>query len=104
MSLSDLDPVLTPPKRLACMGAVAAAAKVEFSSLRDLLDLSDSDLSKQLKVLVDAGYIKSNKTGKASTRRTWLSITKPGRAALAAHTAALQALVDPVEVSNRLRV
>ena len=64
MSLDELDPVLTPPKRLAALGAVAATRKMEFAVLRDLLDISDSDLSKQLKALVDAGYVESQKTGK----------------------------------------
>ncbi len=98
MSLDELDPILTPPKRLACMGVIAAGRKVEFAALRDLLDLSDSDLSKQLKVLADSGYIESHRTGKAATRRTWLSITKAGRRALATHAEALQKLVDPVAV------
>lgn len=104
MSLDELDPILTPPKRLACIGAIAAGRKVEFSTLRDLLDLSDSDLSKQLKALADAGYIESRKTGKAATRRTWLSITKFGNEALAAHVEALRKLVDPTELTDRLQV
>ena len=103
MSLEELDPLLSSPKRLGSLGAVAAASKVEFSTLRELLDLSDSDLSKQLKVLTDAGYITSKKTGKGATRRTWLSITRAGRTALAAHTEGLRKLVDPVEVATRLR-
>jgi len=103
MSLDDLDPLLTQPKRLACLGAVAATSKVEFAALRELLGLSDSDLSKQVKALSDAGYLMSKKTGKGATRRTWLSITKPGRAALAAHTEALRRLVDPAVLATRLQ-
>ncbi len=102
MSLDELDPILVPPKRLACLGAVAAGRKVEFSVLRHLLDLSDSDLSKHLKVLTDAGYITSHRTGKAATRRTWLSITKPGQLALNSHVEGLRKLVDPVEINHRL--
>ena len=103
MSLDDLDPVLVPPKRLACLGAVAAGKKVEFSALRDLLGLTDSDLSKHLKVLSDSEYISSRRTGKAATRRTWLSITKTGQAALASHVEALRCLVDPVEITEQLQ-
>ena len=75
MSLEDLDPNLTVPKRLAAMGILSAAKKVEFSYLRDQLQLSDSDLSKQLKVLTDAGYVTSTRTGKGKTRASWFSIT-----------------------------
>lgn len=102
MSLDELNPLLTPPKRLACLGAVSAGSKVEFSALRKLLGLSDSDLSKHLKVLIDAGYITSRRTGKAATRRTWLSITKAGTLALNAHVEGLRKLVDPAEITGRL--
>ena len=53
MSLSDLDPHLTAPKRLAALGILSATKRVEFGYVRDQLQLSNSDLSKQLKVLLD---------------------------------------------------
>ena len=96
VTLDGLDPVLTPPKRLACMGATSVADRVDFAFLADYLGLSDSDLSKQLRALVDAGYLTSTKTGKGATRRTWLAITDDGRRALAAHTAELQQMIAPV--------
>lgn len=95
MSLDELDPSLTPPKRLAAMGILAVAKKVEFAYLRDQLQLSDSDLSKQLKVLADVGYVTSNRTGKGKTRRSWFSATTAGRKALQDHADALQRLVNP---------
>lgn len=95
MSLGDLDENLTPPKRLAAMGLLASARRVEFSYLRDQLQLTDSDLSKQLKVLVDAGYLTSKRTGKGLTRASWFSITRDGRRALENHAAALRRLLDP---------
>jgi len=77
------------------MGLLAAASKAEFSYLRDQLDLTDSDLSKQLKVLAEAGYVTSVRTGKGKTRASWFSITKQGNAALNDHAAALQELLQP---------
>ena len=95
MSLEDLDPNLTVPKRLAAMGILSAARKVEFGYLRDQLQLSDSDLSKQLKVLADAGYLTTKRTGKGKTRASWFAITTEGKRALDAHAAALQQLLAP---------
>ena len=66
MSIDALDPHLTAPKRLAALAILDAVAKAEFSYLREL-GLSDSDLSKQLKVLTDAGYATSKRTGKGKT-------------------------------------
>ena len=96
MSLEDLDPNLTVPKRLAAIGILSAAKKVEFSYLRDQLQLSDSDLSKQLKVLTDAGYVTSTRTGKGKTRASWFSITREGSVALSSHARALESLLQPV--------
>lgn len=96
MSLEDLDPVLTPPKRLAALGILDAAIRVEFGFLRDRLDLSDSDLSKQLKALTDAGYATKRRTGRGTSRRSWFAITPLGKQALRAHANALRALVDPL--------
>jgi DNA-binding MarR family transcriptional regulator len=95
VSLTDLDENLTAPKRLAAMGLLASATRVEFSYLRDQLQLSDSDLSKQLKVLIDAGYLTTKRTGKGKTRASWFSITPTGRHALDRHADALRRLLEP---------
>lgn len=95
MSLDALDPHLTSPKRLAALALLAASKRVEFSYLKDQLQLNDSDMSKQLKVLTDAGYADSKRTGKGKTRASWFWITPEGTAALEAHAAALQELLKP---------
>ena len=95
MSLDDLDPHLTVPKRLAAMGILSAAKRVEFGYLREQLQLSDSDLSKQLKVLTEAGYATSLRTGKGKSRASWFSITAEGLSALDSHALALQSLLQP---------
>lgn len=94
MSLDDVDPVLLPPKRLAVVGILAASTATEFTFLRDHLAVSDSDLSKQMAALVDAGYVAVRKTGRAAQRRTWYRLTTSGRTAMDRHVAALNALVD----------
>lgn len=94
MSLDAIDPVLTAPKRLAALGVLANSGHTEFAFLRTHLELSDSDLSKQMSALAEAGYITVKKTGRGRDRQTWFRITKPGRKALELHVAALRALVD----------
>lgn len=94
MSLDRIDPVLAPPKRLASLGMLVNAKQVEFAFIRDHLGLSDSDLSKQMSALVDAGYATSRKTGKGRSRSTWFRATAHGREALMTHVGALNALVQ----------
>ena len=65
----------------------------EFAGLRDALGVSDSVLSKQLKVLEDAGYLKLIKTTIDSRVRTRARLTTAGRRAFAGHLAELQRLV-----------
>ena len=77
------------------MGLLASVSRVEFSYLRDQLQLSDSDLSKQLRVLADACYLTSKRTGKGKSRASWFSITPQGRKALNHHAAALKSLLEP---------
>lgn len=93
MSLDDLDPLLTQPKRLAALGVLANSKNTEFAFLRDVLSLSDSDLSKQMSALTEAGYITVKKTGRGRDRQTWFKITTAGRAAMHRHVTALNALV-----------
>lgn len=103
MSLAALDPTLTPPKRLAALGVLANSAHTAFTFLRDHLDLSDSDLSKQMSTLVEAGYVAVDKTGRGRHRQTWYHITRAGRRALDRHVAALHALVDEAPTAPVLR-
>ena len=93
MSLDRIDPYLSAPKRLAALGMLANVSRVEFAFMRDHLELSDSDLSKQMKALGDAGYVKVKKTGRGADRKTWFSITSDGDRALRGHIVALNDLV-----------
>ena len=95
MTLDQLDPVLVQPKRLAALGIIASLKEVEFTFVRDQLSVSDSDLSKQMRSLTEAGYVDSRKTGKGKERTTWFAATEIGRQALDTHAAALRALIAP---------
>ncbi len=99
MSIGELDPVIHAPKRLGAMAMLAAAKWVEFSFLREQLDVSDSDLSKQMTALVDAGYASVKKKGHGRSGQTWFCATATGRAALDGHMAALRALVEDAPVA-----
>jgi DNA-binding MarR family transcriptional regulator len=69
---------------------LAAADRVEFSFVRDHVEVSDSVLSKQMSALEQAGYIKVRKGFVGKRPRTWLSLTGEGRRVFARHLAALR--------------
>lgn len=99
MALGDLDSVIHAPKRLRAMAILGAAKWVEFSFLREQLEVSDSDLSKQMAALTDAGYAEVKKNGHGRGSTTWFGITSAGRRAFNSHVAALRALVDDAPVA-----
>jgi DNA-binding MarR family transcriptional regulator len=97
-----LDPVIHPITRLSICGLLAAGADwVEFAALREAAEISDSVLSKQSRVLEDAGYLEVRKGAVGRRPRTWFRLTPTGRRAFAAHVAWLQqaAQVRPDEES-----
>lgn len=88
----SLDPTIHAPNRLQICALLAAVEDAEFRVLREALDVSDSVLSKHLKVLEDAGHLKSRKGTEDGRRQTRLSLTQGGREAFAAHVTELQRL------------
>jgi DNA-binding transcriptional ArsR family regulator len=93
VNLAGLDPVVHAPKRLAAMAILNASEWVESAFLREQLGLSDSDLSKQMSALLEAGYTRVQKRGSGRGPSTWFRITRTGRRAFDGHVAALNALV-----------
>lgn len=90
--------VIHAPVRLRICGLLRKVAELEFSVIRDALELKDANLSKNLKVLADAELVRIRKEGspsRADARRlTWVSLTPVGRTALEAHLAALRSIAE----------
>ncbi|MFH8405738.1 winged helix-turn-helix domain-containing protein [Streptomyces sp. NPDC018019] len=87
-----LVPLLNSPVRLSVVAALAPVEKSEFAVVRELVEVTDSALSKQVAALEAAGWVAVGK-GRAGRRpRTWLSLTAAGRAVYEQHLAALRAI------------
>ncbi|MFC4555924.1 transcriptional regulator [Georgenia faecalis] len=91
--LDGLDPILNQPKRLAAIAMVAASTSCDFPFLRDQLELSDSDLSRHMTALSQAGYVTIRKSGGGRGSTTTYAITKTGRAAYGRHRDTLTAFL-----------
>lgn len=90
------DAVIHAPGRLQICGILSVADEAEFAMMRDTLAVSDSVLSKHLKALEEAGYIKLRKAAADGRQRTWASLTATGATAFASHVAELQRLAGIV--------
>lgn len=95
MTAPRFDAVVHAPLRLQVCAMLAAVESAEFAVVRDELGVSDSVLSKHVKVLEEVGYARVRKAVVSSRQRTWLSLTAAGRRALAGHVAELQRLLAP---------
>jgi DNA-binding MarR family transcriptional regulator len=84
------DAVVHAPPRLQVCGLLAAVDTMEFAAVRDAVGVSDSVLSKHVRQLEEAGYVRIGKATVASRVRTSLSLTKAGRTAFDAHVAELR--------------
>ncbi len=91
-----IDPLIHPPSRLQLMTMLTAVSEVEFVTLREALDVSDSVLSKHVSALAAEGYLASRKGVVDGRRTTWVSLTKAGDRALRAHVAALRSLIEGI--------
>ncbi|MEJ5912981.1 transcriptional regulator [Pseudokineococcus sp. 1T1Z-3] len=95
----ELDPLIHAPARLRLVASLAALEdgdRISFPRLQKLQDLTAGNLGAHLRKLEDAGYVDVEKTHRGRTPVTYVCLSPRGRQALADHTAALRALLEPV--------
>ena len=93
--MTGFDETIHSPNRLRICAALSAARQVEFATLERGLGVSKSLLSKQLKVLIDAGYVAVERKPQPFGRpRTWVGLTSAGRRAYRNHVAALRKITE----------
>ena len=93
MTVTGFDAFLHAPKRLQIMAVLDKATHASFVFFKEYLGVSDSDLSKQMAALETRGYLTAHKAGRGRRAATHYAVTAEGRRALAAHVAALQAMM-----------
>lgn len=99
MAAPALDPVIHAPARLHICALLSPVDEAEFAVIREETGVSDSVLSKHLKQLEEAGYLRIRKATAASRQRTWLALTRAGRFAFRAHMAELTRLARSAKLA-----
>ena len=97
---AGFDPIIHAPHRLRICAALEPWEDYEFSALRDVVGVSDSVLSKQLAVLMDAGYVTQTRALREGRQRVSLRLTGLGRAAFRGHVRALRDIVGSWEATT----
>lgn len=97
MTEAAFDDLVHQPHRLRICVLLAAAEQMSFQALCDELSVAMPTLSKQLKMLTDAGYVSTTKERATGRPVTWARLTPRGRRALQGHLAALRQLAAQAE-------
>ena len=79
--------------RLGIMSALMVNDKVDFSTLKELLETTDGNLASHTRALENLEYIKVEKSFVGRKPNTRFSITREGRAAFEQHLAALERML-----------
>jgi DNA-binding transcriptional ArsR family regulator len=95
----DLDRVIHERVRLAIVSALAGSEELAFNELKELLDITDGNLSVHARKLEDAGYITCDKSFAGRVPRTSYQITPEGRNALRGYLEHMEALIRRVRDS-----
>lgn len=91
---AGLDPLIHPLQRIKICAFLDPVEEEEFGELRNLLETSDSALSKQLSVLTEAGYVEQRRTSRGGRSRVRVRLTPAGRRAFRGHLDALAVLAQ----------
>nr|WP_269449692.1 transcriptional regulator [Auraticoccus cholistanensis] len=85
-----MDEVVHAPVRFSIMAYLAGVERAEFALVRDAVEVSDSQLSKQAATLETAGYLQITKGHVGKRPRTWFALTPAGREAFETHLTTLR--------------
>lgn len=82
--------------RLAIVSALAVNASLSFSEMKELLEISDGNLSVHARKLEEAGYIVCHKSFENRLPKTVYALTAPGRAALETYLGHMEAILRAI--------
>jgi DNA-binding transcriptional ArsR family regulator len=96
-SVPDLDGIIHERSRLAIVSALATGDARAHTELRDLLGLTDGNLSVHARKLEEAGYVTCTKEFAGRTPRTTYRLAPAGRRAFDRYLAHLEGLISAMK-------
>lgn len=91
--IEHLNKVFDSRIRLGIMSALMVNDEVNFSELKELIQVTDGNLASHMKTLEEQGYIKVHKGFVGRKTNTTYSVTKAGEKAFKAHLDALEKMI-----------
>ena len=96
-AILDFDKIIHEKARLAIVSALATSPSRTHNELRDVLQLTDGNLSVHARKLEEAGYIACDKDFAGRTPRTTYTLTTSGRAAFERYLGHMEALIQSMK-------
>ena len=91
--LPELERLIHEKSRLGIVSALAASSPLSFGELKEILGVTDGNLSVHTRKLEAAGYLLCTKSFEGRIPRTEFSLTPQGRKALSKYLDHMEALV-----------
>ncbi|WP_143961272.1 winged helix-turn-helix domain-containing protein [Litoribacter populi] len=91
--INDLHKAFESRVRLGIMSALAVNDTLDFTALKEYLDVTDGNLASHMKALEKEEYVGMKKSFVGRKPNTMYFITKAGRLAFEEHLNALEALI-----------
>jgi DNA-binding MarR family transcriptional regulator len=93
----NLDQIIHERVRLGIVSALATTTKLSFGELKEILGLTDGNLSIHARKLEDAGYIECRKFFEGRRPQTEFELTPTGRKALEKYINHMEALIEAMK-------
>lgn len=94
--MNGLNEIIHQPIRLRIMAVLVTLKKddaVDFTYLRDMLEVTDGNLGAHLRKLEESNYISINKEFVERKPRSFITATQNGRQVFEEHVAALESIL-----------
>jgi DNA-binding MarR family transcriptional regulator len=98
-----LDRLIHEQGRLGIMTALASAHSLTFKEIRDLLKMTDGNLSVHMRTLEEHGYVNVHKDFVDRKPRSTYSLTEAGRRAFEEYIEALEAIIQQSRAAEPAR-
>jgi DNA-binding MarR family transcriptional regulator len=94
---TELSNVVHQRVRLGILTVLQQVSRADFGFLRDRLELTDGNVSRNLAVLEESGYVTIEKGFEGKRPRTWIAITPAGTRSLDDEVSALRRLLAELD-------
>jgi DNA-binding HxlR family transcriptional regulator len=96
----DLDRLIHERVRLGIVSSLAVNGSLSFTDLRDLLGITDGNLSAHARKLEDAGYVVCTKSHEGRAPKTEYQLTTMGRSELEQYLSHMEAIIQATRTQD----